>query len=47
MQQLEYNDGRGVFYAVRAMMLYARDTVSLVSSVRESVKRGLEAEAEE
>jgi hypothetical protein len=36
-----------VFYVVRAENLQARDNVSLVSSIWESVKGGLEPEAEE
>jgi hypothetical protein len=47
MQQLDYNNGRTAFFVVRAEMLYARDKVSLISSVRDSVKRGLGPEEEE
>jgi hypothetical protein len=35
-----------VFDMIRAEMLKVRDQISLVSSVRECVKRGLEPEAE-
>jgi hypothetical protein len=46
-QLLDYNNGRTVFSTWCVEMLQARDKVSLVSSVWESVKRGLESEAEE
>jgi hypothetical protein len=43
MQQLDYNNGRAVFSTWSVTRYFkARDEVSSVSSVRESVKRGLE-----
>jgi hypothetical protein len=35
-----------IFYVVRAEMIKARDRVSLVSSIRQFMKRGLESETE-
>jgi hypothetical protein len=46
MQQLDYNNGRAVFYVVRVEMSQASKKVNLVSSVRETVNKGLEPEAE-
>jgi hypothetical protein len=48
MHQLDSTNGRAVFSMWSVLRGYKRDKVwSLVSSVQESVKRGLELEAEE
>jgi hypothetical protein len=47
MQQLDYNNGRDVFSISSVPICYKEGTRSFDSSVRESVKRGLEPEAEE
>jgi hypothetical protein len=47
MQQLDYNNGKSVFSMWSVPRCYKRGTRSVVSSVQESVKRGLEPEAEE
>jgi hypothetical protein len=51
MEQLDYNNETAVSYVVRAKKLYARRGSELnhlrASSVRESVNRELEREAEE
>jgi hypothetical protein len=43
MQHLDYDNGRAVFFMLSVPRCYKQGT----RSVRESVKRGLEAEAEE
>jgi hypothetical protein len=48
MQQLGYNNGRAVFFTWSVPRGYKRDEVwRVVSSVRESVEKGLEPEAKE
>jgi hypothetical protein len=47
MRQLDYNNGIAVFSAWSMPRCYKQKTGSVDSSVRESVNRGLEPEAEE
>jgi hypothetical protein len=47
IQQLDYNSGRPVSSTWYVPICYKQGTRSFDSSVRESVKKGLEAEAEE
>jgi hypothetical protein len=44
MQQFDYKNGRAVFSAWSVPRDYKRDKVNSVSILRESAKRGLEAE---
>jgi hypothetical protein len=47
MQQMDYNNGRVVFSMRSVPRCYKGQSQLRVSSVRESVKRGLEPEGEE